>query len=298
MEKKIAKEKVQAIFVTLLIVGLLTTTLVLDNSRKSFSKGWDNEKITSEKLLSEKLQLDKEIMNMRDDMAQLEGKDKTLDKLLNETTKKLAAKEAELNKSYAAKNKAVSLQKELSEIKLLKEQLDNRIVLLTKENEQLRITLAEVRNENDVLNKSLASLQLENSDLTENIKILQYLVADNYMIESVKGKNDKMTVNAKRTKKLTVSFDIPKNVEPDLSFKIIDPNGRIIESKNNTSISVLSVEQEPLTATTAQFDGRALKINKHIEMVYEPTDKLTSGIYKIEIFNKETSLGTCNIRLK
>jgi hypothetical protein len=57
-------------------------------------------------------------------------------------------------------------------------------------------------------------------------------------------KKVKLTLNAKRTNKLVLNFKIPEDVNANLKFNIITPDGKKIDSSDpNISITVLESEQ-------------------------------------------------------
>jgi len=165
---------------------------------------------------------------------------------------------------------------------------------LEKQLNAVNANLARVNSENEKLNKSITDLRAENEELAQNLKILSSLTADNFLVETTRGKG-KLTVKAKRTNKIAVSFAVPANVTEKLSFIITKPDGKQI-TDNDKAISFNVIDNdENLYASTNNDD---IKVSKKIEMVYQPKEKLRPGTYKIEIYNGNKYVGASNVRLR
>lgn len=290
MKPKLNREKVIAASVTFLLFASLIGLLVYQSSNKSLKEILNSTKLKSETLLSEKLNLDKEILRLKRTMADMAGKSTEIDRLLVEANEKLSQKETEI-KTYKKENQKVkSLQNQLAAIQKIKSDLEEQIASLNMNNNQLA-------NYNEELNRSIASLQNENKTLKENMAILSTLVADNFRVESIKGNKDRLTVNARKAKKLVVGFDVPPSIAEDVSFKITTPKGELFTSKDDRITSTIIEDERSLLASMSPLTGQ-FEISKRIEMVYKPEKKLSSGIYKIDIYNKDTKLSSCQIRLR
>jgi len=269
-----------------LLVSFIVSAVYF-NKNRSLGKDLDNEKLKSELTLSEKLLAEKEVASLRNQLASLKGTNAEIDKILAETTKKLNDKEAELLKIQRENSKVKSLKKQLDEIAQLKNDLEKQL-------NAVNANLARVNSENEKLNKSITDLRAENEELAQNLKILSSLTADNFLVETTRGKG-KLTVKAKRTNKIAVSFAVPANVTEKLSFIITKPDGKQI-TDNDKAISFNVIDNdENLYASTNNDD---IKVSKKIEMVYQPKEKLRPGTYKIEIYNGNKYVGASNVRLR
>lgn len=285
MKKKLSKERMIATGAVIFLILALIGTGLFYNSNKSLTKNLNNERLKSEMMLSEKLALQKEIEIFRNQINSLSGKNSELDKLLAETSKKLSEKEAQLSRIVRENGNIKTLKKELSDLNQMKKDFESQVLAL---NESIR----KLNSEKDALNQTIASLQEENKQLAANYEILNSMTADNYLVETTKRK-DKLTVVAKRTKKITVSFKVPENIIEDISFKIVKPDGKTVEGKNNGIACRILNEDEGLMAS---INGG--KVSKKIEMTYEPKDKQKPGLYQIEMYNGEKYIGTCNVKLR
>ncbi|MDP2336447.1 MAG: hypothetical protein Q8N05_08370 [Bacteroidota bacterium] len=285
--KTIKKEKlITGGAVIILIVALIGAGLFY-NSNRSLTKNLNNEKLKSEMMLSEKLALQKEIETFKSQINSLSGKNTELDGLLAQTSQKLSEKEAQLSRIVRENGNIKTLKKELAELSQMKKDFESQVLALNESIEKLNA-------EKNALNQTIASLQEENKQLTVNLEILSSMTADNYLVETTKRK-DRLTVVAKRAKKMTVSFKVPENIVEDISFKIIKPDGKMVEGKDKgIAYSVVNSDE----GLTASLSGGAIKVSRKIEMIWEPKEKQKPGIYQIEMYNGEKYIGSCNVKLR
>jgi hypothetical protein len=287
METKMKKESAIAIGAVIILILSLIGTGVYFNANKSLKADLNNEKLKSEMMLSEELALNKELNSLKIQINVLSGRNKDLDKILEQTRIKLSEKEVEIGKVSRENGNIKSLRRQLAELTKLKNDLDSQVLALSESTQKLII-------EKDELNKTIASLKDENKQLTANLAILSSITADNYLVETTKRK-DRLTVNAKRTHKMAVSFKVPSNMVESISFKITKPDGTQVQGKDQGIAFTTVNDDENLLASTSNDE---ITVSKKIEMTYQPKEKLKAGIYKIEMLNGEKYIGSCNVRLR
>lgn len=287
MKTILTKEnRITAGVVVLLIMALIATGIYY-SSNKSLTKNLNTEKLKSEMMLSEKLALQKEIDTFKNQINSLSGKNTELDKMLAETSLKLSDKEAQLNRIARENGNIKQLKKQLAELEQMKRDFDSQLLTLNE-------TIQKLNKEKDAMNQTIASLQKENKELAANLEILSSLTADNYLVETTKRK-DRLTIVAKRTKKITVTFKVPENMVENISFKLVKPDGAKVEGKGNGIAHRVVNGDDGLMAS---ISGGAIKVLKRIEMTYEPKEKQKPGVYNIEIFNGDKYIGACNVKLR
>ena len=281
METKVKKTQVIAGTITaILFLSLISGIYYQYQSKLETTNCLAQEKLKAESLLSEKLQLQKDIVDFRSH----------LDALLSKTKSELEQKEKQVKSLIAENGTVKSLKKQLAEMKQIKTNLE-------KQMDDLNLAMNKLRKENDELNKTLAALKSENEQMAENIKILQGIAADDFRVEGIKGKKAKLTVAAKKADKLIASFILPTDATSNVNFKVVLPSGEKIEKKEDGISYVFPDEDEELLVSLDDFRGE-MEVSKRIEMTYNPKCKLKSGVYKIEILNGDTYMGSCQIRLK
>jgi DNA repair exonuclease SbcCD ATPase subunit len=280
---------------SIVLIGALITLLTLSVAffvvNTSLKRQLGDQKIKSEKLLSEKLKLDKSIKELRIDMSALTGKNAKLDKLLTEANKKLQNKEAEIKRLVAENATVGELRAQVRELELLREQLNKDIA-------GLNLSITQLSDANASLNEFLARAKNENEILAIDNTILKAMVADNYRIEALRGKHEKLTINARKTDKLLVSFDLPSDVGKNLYFKVKTPQGDEFSSKNDLSAIINIVENNDGLLASASSDVIGSIGTKRVEMIYKPNKKLTKGVYRFNVYNENSYLGSTQLRLK
>ncbi len=288
METSVSKSKV-ILTITIFTLILLSGAFLIKNISLNMQLG--KERINSEKLLSEKLKLDKSIEKFRNDLAALMGQNVRLDKLVTKTNKKLQNKEAEIKRLMAENATVGELRAKISELEILREKLMNDI-------SDLNLSMTQLKTENSQLNDLLTSLRSENEILIVDNTILKAMVADNYRAEALKGKNDKLTINARKTDKLMVSFDLPSDVGDNLYFKVMTPKGDEFSSKTDLSARIFVVENNERLLASASDNVVGSIGAKRVEMIYTPNIKLTKGVYKFNLYNDKNYIGSTQLRLK
>jgi peptidoglycan hydrolase CwlO-like protein len=291
MKSRIKKEKFIAATVVALLVISMAGMVIYHQSNKTLKIGLKDEKIKSETLLSEKLALAKEIEKLKTDIHSWMGKSQKADRLLEDANTRISGMEktmAGLRRENAA---LASLRNELNELRSIRKDLESQLAALDQTNKNSLKQLDEFRTE-------LALVKAERDDLKFNQRARMENLTDDFRLETTRGKKkQKLTVNAARTKKLVVSFEIPESMSSDVNFNIITPQGKIIKSNDPRLTTQFIEDNRNLTASLSPVSGE-FEISRRIEMTYTPDSKLEPGVYKINILQKDNRVGSCQLRLK
>jgi len=282
--------KTQTVLITVTAAALILSVIIFYSNR-SLKDQLQKEKIRSETLLSEKLNLEKSIDKFKKDLASLQGKNAQLDKIVRETSDQLTKKESEIRKLMAENASLADLKKKNEELEVLRKQLEEQIASLNMNMDQLIA-------ENKKYSEQLASMKTENASLATHNALLEAMLADNYRIEALKGRHDKLTVAARRTNKLMVSFDIPAEVGKDLYFKILTPDGQELSSRNDESVIMKFYDENKNLMASLTGTAAGNQNAKRAELIYKPVNKLTKGIYKFNVYNGKEYMGSIQVRLK
>jgi cell division protein FtsB len=274
----------------LLLVALFAL-FTINKSNHSLQDSLNLNSLQNEKTLSEKLQLEKEIEQMKKDYDFLEGRNAQTDVLISDLKQKLSQKEAAIKNIARDKTTAsAKYKKELESLKIMRTQLEAEIT-------KLNGSIASLKSENDKLTGTIASLEAKNKEITDRNTFLSNIAATNFRIDATKGKSDKLTVLARQAKKLTLGFDVPESEVETVQFSIHTPGGKTIKQGKNLAVNIASPNGENQYASINMFpDITAAK--KHLEMVYKPEQKMEKGIYTIDIHNKDVYLGSCQVKLR
>ncbi len=289
MKNAIQNPKIIAGTVTFLLALTLVALINFYQDNNALEAGINSEKLKSEKMLSEKLSLDKEIVKLKQSISSLQGKNADLDKMLSSASSKIAMKESELKKMQKENASLKQYKQQLADIQKIKSDLETQISSLTN-------SLNASNKEKESLNRLVADLQLKNKDLMNELNQMQIASLDDIRIEAFK--KNKLTVSAKKTKKLDVNFLIPaSNSSENLQFKITDPNGKLLTPADGT---IAFVETDDASLLTADLSNTLyLKQTKQVKMQYTPKSKLKPGVYRIEILNSDSKyMGSLQVRLR
>ena len=282
------KTKAIAVVSTALMMGSICWLLNTQRVNGSLEAGLQKEKLRSESLLSEKLLLEKDIQKLKDDLFSLKGRNLELDNLVRNTSAKLEAREADYNRIKKETADLALLRKQRQELIALKSELENEL-------QSMKISYAHMEARNNDLLATVASLEERNRILASDLTRAMVAAVDGAQIEALKGKQDRLTVKARRARKLKASFEVPQELT-NLSFRITDSNGHV-HSQKDGNVTFTSEPTEDRFMVSADPAMQSPRIQK-VAMVYEPDEKMKPGIYTVEIMNDNLYVGSLKVKLK
>ncbi|MEQ8582145.1 MAG: hypothetical protein RIC30_12725 [Marinoscillum sp.] len=293
-----SKESVTAVIVTLLFVLACSVAVYFFSLKNLAEDELTSEKVKTEKMLSEKLALSKEIEKLKGEIVGYKGKSADLDKKLSTLETQLQQKESELrNHTRKGESATADYKKQLADLQAIRNKLNEEIA---RQSEQL----VALQKENGNLKSTIAMMEETHEDLVTRNTVLSQLISENYGVEAHKKRN-KLTVNSKRTKEILLGFDVPTEMTEKLSFKITSPDGNTVASNNSKTITYSVKEDfefsdsEVMASINDTFSSISDKSNKkRVVLTYKPEQKLAGGVYMIDIFSDSTFVGSSQIRLK
>lgn len=288
MKTSFSKEQIIAATTTaLLFISLIAIGYYYD-SNSSLKGGLNQEKLKSESLFSEKLALSKEAEKLKSDILSWKGKTKEADSKLDNAMKHVTEMETTIRNLRRDNASLPSLRNELAELKKIRTDLESHIASLEGSNKVKESKINELTAE-------ISSLQ---SELAETrTKILPVNITDNFRIESQRGRKNKLTVNAARTKRMVVSFEIPMAMTENISFQITTPDGEHISSDNKALTHEVIEDGLNFIASLSPMTGE-FEISKRVEMTYSPSKKLDPGVYTIDILHNGKKSGRSQVKLR
>lgn len=281
------RNKIIAATSTALFFVALIAMMIIHDSNRSLEEMLNGAKLKNEATLSEKLSLDKEIKNYKAQLASLQGKNAELDKYLATANADLAKKEKELK----AAGKYQSNAKELANLRKMRADLENQVSALIAQ-------IANLEGANSDLTQQIASLTSKNQELKSNNDLMKAFAANNYRMEASRGKSEKLTVVARKTKRLKMGFDLPQNVVENVQFKIQTPDGTVIDKQEDGLTATLMDIEDGSDLIASLEPMGSFEVTRRIEMKYEPRKKLSKGVYTIDIYNGETYMVSCQVKLR
>jgi chromosome segregation ATPase len=288
MKNKIEKSKMVAALVTIVLFGALATSMIYNSNLKN---RLNRQEAVAGDMIAQKQMLENEMTDYKMRVQSLTGKNAEMDDLMSKKEKELIAKEAEIKKLIKNNADANVLKKQLADVKKMKEDMEMQV-------EALNLTVSKLKNENQNLAKQVKSLKSENEMMAKNIKILSSMNTDKMVADALKRKDAKNTVFARKANKLYVSFNLTQDVASNVRFKVTTPSGKVVATEQDgLSYKLIDVQTEVLTADASGSISAANQMKK-VEMFYKPKEKLKSGTYTIGIYNGDTYLSSCQIRLR
>jgi DNA repair exonuclease SbcCD ATPase subunit len=286
--EKLKSSKAIAVVTTALFVASLVWLMNTKSVNSSLEAGLQEQKLKSEALLSEKLLLEKDIQKFKDQLSKLKDENVELDNLFKNTSAKLQTQESEYNRMKRENTSLAQIKRQRQELQELKNQLENELTLL-------KTSYASLEAKNSELNNTVVALQERNKVLTDDLNRAMFAAVDQSQIQAVRGNSEKLTVKARRTKKLIANFEVPANLKA-LSFRITDSKGNILTTDQG-NIAFTSVPSEKSLTASSDSESTGSKLQK-VEMAYIPKQKLKTGVYTVEILNESLYVGSLKVKLK
>jgi hypothetical protein len=279
---------VAAILVALLI-GI--SSLYIRNGR--LKEAVNGEKLQSEKLLSEKLLLTKQLDEFRGEITLLKGKNQEADRRLEKAGRDLTQLETKLQQLDQEAAGARQAKQQLAALKKLRETLAAELQSVKAYNGQLEDKNATLARDLSRLTAENGTLLAQNKALADQVKTLSF-TGSNFKIEVLKRNNDKLTVKARRTEKITIGFEVAAGtaLDPQLIYvDLLSPDGSLQQGKSEVSVEGGS----PLSASTGP--GATGADSRKVSITYDPAEKPKKGTYTAIVFHGNTLLGKAQFRL-
>jgi hypothetical protein len=288
MENKVQQQRIViAIIIALLLISTVGA-FIYRQSNQSLKSDLRKEKLSSEAILSEKLAIEKESLKLKNDIQTWMGKSKKTDSMLEDALAKIQGMEKTIAGLRRENSAMALLKKEFEALKEIRDQLEKQMALNeSKSSKKITDLQSELESAKGELNQLRAALHAKPDNLT-----------DVFRVESSRGKQKpRLTVNAARTKRLVLSFEIPESLSNDITFNIITPQGRTIKSgQTGLTVRILD-DNRNLTASLSPVSG-SYEISKRMEMTYKPDKKLESGVYQVYILHNNHKIGSCQLKLR
>ena len=280
-----------AVLTTALLIAAFCGLLFLQDKNWDLDKVLIDTRIQQEKLMGEKLQLEKSVAKFKSDFAKMANENKSLNASLAEKLAQLEKMEKENKRFRSTAYQVDGLKKQKAELEAMMKEMEkdmhkmnNSISDLTAENSRIRIE-----------NKDLAT---HNASLRGHVSDLQEVAINNALVEAVQGKKkQRLTVVAKRTKGLKMEVDLPASMTENLHLKVLDPQGKELTEQDGTAYITEVLTDENLTASLAILEGE-LVAAKRMKLEFAPKKKLTQGTYTLEVNNGKKSLGKIQVKLR
>ncbi len=280
-----------ALITTVLFFAALSGLLVLQNKNWYLDQVLQDTRIQQERLVSEKLQLEKSIAQYKSELTKKSTENSGLSFQIAEQLAQIESVQKE-NKRFR------STAFQVDALKKQKGELEAMLKMLEKDMKNMNNTIYDLTAENSKIKNENKDLALNYAKLNDQVNALQEVAINNALVEAVQGKKkQKLTVVAKRTKELKMEVDLPASMVQNLKLKVIDPQGKEMTDKDGTASITEVLNDHSLTASLTLVEGELVSA-KRKKMEFAPKSKLKSGTYTLEVSNGAKSLGRVQIKLR
>lgn len=286
-----AESKIKSIAagVTVTLFATLVGTGILYRDNSLLSENIQAEKVRTERLEAERSALKSEMDKLSNDLSTYKVKNSELDLIFREAQQKLELQQARVAQLTKEKAGLEQLKKENASIRKIRQDLVSQLEKMQADNGQLQTEITE-------LNRTIAQLRNENSNLYARINT-KSIMAYNFRTEVVKRRNERLTVKAKRTHHINISFDVNQAAALPGNFhvKLQSPANKEISGELQITANSL-MQKEMLTASLEQGWLPAQEY-RSISLTFDPAEKLTAGIYHLMVYAGNDYLGSTQFRL-
>jgi peptidoglycan hydrolase CwlO-like protein len=151
--------------------------------------------------------------------------------------------------------------------------------------------------ENSQLNRKISDIQNENALMLAELSQLRVLRdgPEGFMVEIEKKKADKLTVRATKAKRVNVSFEIPEDLKGLPSAYTIEIQSEQGKKLNGVANITSNSVRSGLVANSGNAPAEIGRQRVNIEFV--PQEKLTKGIYTFNIYRNGDLVARAKARL-
>jgi len=261
---------------------------------------------THEDLNTELVALDNDYREQIEENESLVGK---LEERIDEVEKLKVTLSRAREKLTASENTNEEILQKLAQLEELKTNLEKEINQLLEENEILVSTTQEIQSELknsklniEDLNDRLVHMTKQNDALVSRLRTIAPagFVADNFKVSAEK-RNDKLTIRSRRADEIKVVFDI-NNVPAEYQLKekiylvITEFDGNPVEEIPFRTVKINS--PTPVDVSAADIADVDLREHQRMEMVFSPEDRLESGLYNVLVYADHGFLGSTSFELR
>lgn len=278
------QDNTKRLILILLILSLGANVYFLFRTSKQSS---DKERILVQvdSLAGIKKMLDDDIQNINFELDQFKGKNIQLDSLLVKANKDISAKQVKIQKLMRENGDIKLLQRQLEELRLIRDQYRVQIDQLIAENKELK-------NLNLDLSQRVDNLAKEKTNLAEKVETASVLKAEAFNIKTYREKSKgslSETDRAKKVTRITANLTLGENkVAPkgdrSVVFRLIAPSGMVMADPAGGSGSFASKE----TGRNQEYTLRKMvnynNIREELSFEYNQLDDFKAGLYIAEIY--------------
>jgi len=290
-----------AIILLLLAFGLgLWSWMRFDNLKKLRQSETAQHEVVLDSLLQAKVALESHLDQLETAFTDLSTTNDTLAQRLATATNIVAAKET-LIREIKTQNlrEEKTLRAQVQRLQTIKDRYETIIAVLDQKNVALMAENARLRGTTDSLSMEISDLGRRLEAQIRQTMSAQYK-ATSFRVE-MERRNDKLTVRARRTRELNISFEL-NQVPPayqgtqQIYLVITDDRGLPIASENPVRANIRTDKGNvEVIAQATQMQN--VIANQRIALNYKLEDRLKKGTYIVSVYSEKGLLGVASFRL-
>lgn len=290
-----------AVILLLLLGGLgIWSWMRYDNLSSIRQVESQQHEVVLDSLAQVKLALENQLDQLESDFSILRSENDTLANRLELSTNIIAAKEVAIQeiKSQNIREEG-ALRVQVQRLQTLKDRYETIIDVLSQKNTALTAENARLRGEADSLTSQISELgrQLE-AQIRQTLSAKYKATA--FRVE-MERKNDKLTLRARRTRELKVSFElnnVPASFQGNqqLYMAVTDDKGIPIPMDNPIQTTIKTEKGNVAIIAQATRLQNVIE-NQHILLSYKLDDRLKKGTYVVSVYSEKGLLGVASFRL-
>lgn len=283
--KESGKARYAIVGLSALVLLALGTTAYQEGANHEAVGAMNSSRLEAERLLGEKLQLEKSIAALNSDLAGGTRSLAAAEQREAELRRRLEASLRHADGLQAAARKSNKLAREVADLKVLKQQLEQQLDAERNIAAEVKARLERALEERDGLAMELQQ-QRDGAHMVNNA-----------VVEALRGRKQRLTVVARRTKEIRMAFDLPEALAKGASFRISAPGGRTY-SGADPAVSIVAGEREAeATASVVGMVGPKERAAR-VHLKFKPDNKLEAGTYRIDVMSDGAYLNTVLLNLR
>ncbi|MGA0560053.1 hypothetical protein ACO2Q8_25555 [Larkinella sp. VNQ87] len=291
--------KTAAVWLAILSLLFLGTSIYYWDKSTDLNNAKNKTELRADSLLSAKLDLERNIKQVKEDLNARLTEANTLNDQLEErvesTQNRLQARDNQLGKLRRQNAANISeLQAQLAQLESTRNEIQSELTQVKAQNQQSLAANANLKNTATLLEEKNKALG------TELATTKALITVDNFRVDILKP-NHKLTAKAKKTDELQISFTMPPLWQTDDNETVYVS---LTDLKNTPIQGALRTETIHVGDATLQIPVHAVKtVNaangpQKVTINYTPVDKMDSGTYKVRIYTNDGYLGATEFGLR
>lgn len=192
-----------------------------------------------------------------------------------------------------------ALRAEVQRLQTMKDRYETVVALLNQKNAALIAENARLQGKSDSLSLQVSALGRQLEAQIRQTASAQFK-ATAFRVE-MKRRNDKLTLRAKRTRELAVSFDLINVPEAfqgkqQLYLVVTDDQGIPVASDNPVQATI-KTDKGPVAIIAQATQSQNVVDAQRIVLNYKLEDRLKSGTYVVSVYSDKGLLGVASFRL-